>query len=658
MAVVAQLLVRTQQRKPLQRRPTYQAAMEIVWQSSETPSRKRTSQACRGCRARKKRCFHVEKHKTASAIDLKDQAGSNTEGLGPFVNGYDPESDLAHLSEVVPTVSPTIAQLASSSASQSHLEQNPEQSSKPSMACAHRGHCALMWYKRRHNRKVPKPTLSESYRRYLEEVGAFLELPRQTSDALIPTYISLLNDLIPVVDGAGLFRQHSNGESSMYLVRAICLVTSRTKQAAPFLRLGINGPVLDPLIFASKLREGLDAAMKADLEPDRITKVQILALMHLHHEGLSGVECSSSYLSQAIFEAWSMGLHIIAPITSDQEQCNLLWWSLRNFDRLNKPIMGATPFITDDTDIGIERIIPRKCNYRSQLMGVAITLGDLMVTATRSYKASLKTTIDECKEFPSFEEITKGIELNNFHSSHKGYLEIWYHVAAMLSCRYSGPGTDLYSRRLTSADRVLCIISSEGNDMLPPLPLVPYALSMSTTVIYRALLDNARDTKKLHDDLGRCCELLDIFSQSWTSAKGVATLARRLWEGSKSGTGRQRATDNEPRSKRSGTEMGDLLTMDTGPSHIHHLTTRNTTAMSDTAIPSPVSVGTAVDAVASYGAEDVQAQLLETWTDIDNSCLQLDGNLYDLFDHGMPSLFRDPSAWEFLHMANRDVAYD
>ncbi len=276
----------------------------------------------------------------------------------------------------------------------------------------------LVWVNK--YRRRPAPSITSTHCKYLEESGAFLELPRSTTDALLPVYNAVLDDIIPVVDGATVLRDHSNGQCSIYLVRAICLVICKTKQAIPFLRLSDNGPVLKPLDFASKLLSGLDAALKADLEPDRLVKIQILALIHLYNDGPLGIERSASYLSQAIREAWSLSLHLSTPRKPDQEQCDFLWWSLRNFDRLNKPITRSGPFMVDDTDIGLPRIKPKDDNYRSQLMGIALALGDLMATATKAYKASYTRAADGCEDFPSLDEIIPGPSFNRFHRSHKG----------------------------------------------------------------------------------------------------------------------------------------------------------------------------------------------------------------------------------------------
>ncbi|KAK2032531.1 hypothetical protein LX32DRAFT_555332, partial [Colletotrichum zoysiae] len=385
----------------------------------------------------------------------------------------------------------------------------------------------LQWYTRHRRRSAPL-RLSENYKRYLEDEGAFLHLPRSTVDMLLPIYNTFLDDLIPVLDGRSIYRNYSNGNASTYLVRGICLVACKTKQAIPFLRLRETGSILSQADFASKLLAGLDAAIKADLEPDRVTKIQILALMHLHNDGIGGVDRSSSYLSQAICEAWSVSLHVEVPFNPDQGQCDLLWWVLRNFDRLNKPVMGAAPFIIDDTDIGISRTIPREESYKSQLMAVSLRLGDLMTKSTRVYKASSKATTDDSDDFPTLAECTADIPLEKFDKSHRSYLHIWYHIAAMLSCRYSGPGSVQYTRRLASADCVLNIITQETADGLPPLPLVPYAMSMSTTVIYRALRDGERLPERAYDDLEACSRNLETLSLVWSSARGVAKLVKRL----------------------------------------------------------------------------------------------------------------------------------
>lgn len=393
--------------------------MEFVWQSGERAPRKRSAAACTTCRSRKKRCYHSR--------DGCSKRGESSEKTPPLTNTtrkstpspgrvseYNPGSVLAALSE--DAESGSRAHLP-----ESHAEstQSSPQASASSPSAAYEAQRRLTWYKQHKTRATPKK-LSEAHRRYLEDEGAFVTLPRSTTDALLPLYTSVLDDLTPVTDGASVFRDHSNGQASPYLVKAMCLVVCKAKQAAPFLRLTESGPVLEPLDFASKLLAGLDAAIKADLEPDRVVKIQILALMHLHNDGLAGDDRASGYLSQAICEAWSMCIHLKIPGNPEKDRCEYLWWSLRNFDRLGKPVLAAAPFFIDDADIGIERIKPHRDRYRSQVMAVALGLGDLMKMATRAYKAGSKCRVDQCREFPSIAEVTSGCNFDHFHMSHRG----------------------------------------------------------------------------------------------------------------------------------------------------------------------------------------------------------------------------------------------
>lgn len=329
---------------------------------------------------------------------------------------YNPESVLEDLSKA-PTSTPSVEQDACSTKSR---PRHPATGAGQSLPTAERAQQReLAWYKKQRRTAAPQ-NLSEAHRRYLEEAGALLELPRSTTDALLPIYVSFLDDLLPIMDGASVFRDYSNGQSSIYLIRAMCLVTCKFRQAASSLRLREGDSVLQPLEFAKELLDGLDVAIKADLEPDRVTKIQILSLMHLHNDGVSGADRSASYLSQAICEAWSLSLHHNIPGNWDQAQCDCLWWSLRNLDRLNKPVMGAGPFMIDDADVGIERIAAKGDSYRSQLMHVSLVLGDLMKTATKMYKASLKVRADDSADFPSLADLTSRTNFEHFHRSHRG----------------------------------------------------------------------------------------------------------------------------------------------------------------------------------------------------------------------------------------------
>lgn len=407
----------------------------------------------------------------------------------------------------------------------------------------------MAWYqKHKARRRVTPRTTTPAQQAYLDEVRAMAEVPRRTAQALLPLYITMLDDLLPLLDGPRLLRDWSNGNASSCLVAAVCLVICKSPQAVPYLWLddvvdvsdlaapGRETP-LPALEFASRLLRGLDAALKADLEPDRVTRVRVLALMHLHTDGAGGLDRALVHLSQAISEAWCLSLHHRQPGADDSaaataraDEYALLWWTLRHLDRLNKPITAAGPFIIDDSNVGLARIGSdgRPISYKQQVAQVATSLGDLMVFATRVYKPHLAAREDLPDEFPTFETVIGSADLQDYHAAHRQYFEIWYHVAAMLSCRYSPPGTIQYDRRLSSAGAVLAIIGDDKEPDLPPLPLIPYAMAMSTTVLYRALRDNKRDASTGLAQLRRCCDVLKSLGNCWTSVHGICRLAREI----------------------------------------------------------------------------------------------------------------------------------
>lgn len=213
---------------------------------------------------------------------------------------------------------------------------------------------------------------------------------------------------------------------------------------------------------------------------------------------------------------------------------------------------------------------------------------------------------------------------------------MWYHVTAMLSCRYSGPGSKPYDRRLASADRILEIVGGDGHESLPPLPLVPYAISMATTMIYRALRDGQRDVKRASRDMELCCKALDALSWRWTTAGGVARLARRLWK--ILATSEKSQTTEEPKSSETTPNQSMPAASSGNPPSRQ---------------PGPISFSSSISPTQELHTSQTFQQQLPQWN-VTAPYTQLDTAFYDMFDYGMPNVFRDPASWEFLHVANED----
>lgn len=115
-----------------------------------------------------------------------------------------------------------------------------------------------------------------------------------------------------------------------------------------------------------------------------------------------------------------------------------------------------------------------------------------------------------------------------------GILELYYHAVGILSCRpkLSDRSDGLepsYVRQGLAAVRINSIVASECSQDLPPLPVVPYALSLSMGVSYQQFRSSKLITHfdRAKRGLEACCALLESLGTYWYSAEAMARLGRK-----------------------------------------------------------------------------------------------------------------------------------
>ncbi|RDW63452.1 hypothetical protein BP6252_10997 [Coleophoma cylindrospora] len=499
--------------------------MELVWEANtaEFSSRKRAAKACEVCAKNKKRCLHTftrlpQNPAESNIPDAVSPSSSST------VAGFESTSRDA---EQVPRTTPQ-ATYDAENASQAgipsgHIDEPPTHANEPSIKrSAFGGVCG---------REVDPITetsqdkLVEVQRSYLRAVGALRILPKPTQDALVTTFIACINGLLPIFDSGKLLRLYSSGKASRFLILAICLSACKSQQAVPYLRVTEDGPLLNPIQFARTIYVGLDAAMKADLEPDRVTKIQILALMHLHNDGTYGIEQSSVHLSQALQLAWGMKLHFQGPGRTPTDELSMLWWSLWSLDRFSACI-SCKPIMIMDRDIQLPRP-PLGSDYQLQVMAIWLRLGDLLGEVFDLYRPPVAQNQTEWRDqFISFSELTGDLGASTFQTSHWTVLELCFQVVAILSCRCSKPGSVSYKRRIAACDRIQTLMSDNRHAQLPLLPVVPYAATLSLTGALCVFRDNQKDKRSAHKDVIARCQILDNLRSSWSNADMASKLGR------------------------------------------------------------------------------------------------------------------------------------
>jgi len=115
--------------------------------------------------------------------------------------------------------------------------------------------------------------------------------------------------------------------------------------------------------------------------------------------------------------------------------------------------------------------------------------------------------------------------------------ELFYHSVAILSCRLR-PSTPLPpsapSRILQSlsALRIVKIAAEENLGMLPPIPVIPYALTLSMTVAYRQFREAKLPMHKARarTDWEKAHRVLAELGNQWWSAEALANLGQQAMD--------------------------------------------------------------------------------------------------------------------------------
>jgi len=86
--------------------------------------------------------------------------------------------------------------------------------------------------------------------------------------------------------------------------------------------------------------------------------------------------------------------------------------------------------------------------------------------------------------------------------------------------------TPSYVRQSLSATRVISLLNTEPPELLPPLPIVPYALSLALSVVYRHFRQRRLKVhiNRATDELKQCVVLLNRLRNAWWSAGTMADL--------------------------------------------------------------------------------------------------------------------------------------
>ncbi|KAJ9357271.1 transcriptional regulator family: Fungal Specific TF [Paecilomyces variotii] len=539
--------------------------MELTWLADTPQSRRRSraAKACSNCQRKKKRCRHLSTSFTGSSnIRRRAEHGgpipSSQVGDSSRVAGdqqLDSVAEVMHHRPSHSDISTTHSALPRSTRFVGDLNPEAVLLGKLDEASQVRRNRIGLWVspsdRQDEERNIPSSVTTASrslepfarspldkgsvflslHQRYLAAIESCQPLPASTQEHLVSIYFSKINSILPLLEEDLFLRDCRNANVSVLLVRAMCLVAAKNGAARSHLRLKDTGPCLTPREFCSELYKGLASAVSFEVEADRISRIQILALLSLHCEGFEGAETASMHLCHALHQAQTVGLHLSHPGRAVDDHLARLFWCLWSLDKLHASI-GGRPILMADRDIGIDKP-STKGSGRHSAFGVWLDTADLLASVISLYRPSLHSDPAWEGDFPSFENVMGNGLRDHLNSATVGLLELFYHAVSILSCRSgsSGPGPSRSSltRRDTSAACICSIMASDWARELPPLPIVPYAISLSMSVSYQQLRQGDSDIPfdRAKNNMEFCCSFLEELSMYWDSANAMFRLGRR-----------------------------------------------------------------------------------------------------------------------------------
>ncbi|OQE20456.1 hypothetical protein PENSTE_c013G07835 [Penicillium steckii] len=425
--------------------------MELTWLPNTPQSRSRTRapRACPACQRRKKRCRHLGLSLEPSVSGDSTQPPRKSRAIGSAAGNPErrTRARTASADPVLPSLQSTerfVGDLNPEAVIRERLDapgdspfrdrvglwiesstQNDAKSDKRQLSGTN-SQSTLPRGSTIDNERIT----SLLHQRYLSAMQACHPLPKSTREKLTTIFIAKIHPLIPILDIESLHKDQANSSASTFLDRAICLVAAKDTSVSSDLILQEGGPILSTRQFCTDIYKGLTTAMEAELEPNRLTRIRVLALMSLHCEGHEGAEAASFHLCQSIHQAQTIGLHLDRPGRTSTDPLAKLFWCLWTLDKMHASI-GGRPVLLADRDIGVSKPDSRVEGARGAF-AVWLAISELLATVISFYRPSTEVTSGWEEGFPAFEDIVE--EHTNgdveFSTLEKISLQ-WYSAEAM-----------------------------------------------------------------------------------------------------------------------------------------------------------------------------------------------------------------------------------
>ncbi|KAK7215655.1 hypothetical protein V2G26_003658 [Clonostachys chloroleuca] len=380
---------------------------------------------------------------------------------------------------------------------------------------------------RAESRTDDRAPLLERLRSALSQECLVTVPPDSEYACLSSIYYAKINPIFPILHAEAL-DQHAEMEA-VALKQCICLVASMDPSSRKHLRLMNTERVLSQIEFRDRMAAAVKQSLNMGFLSDNMVILQVSVLMAFHVDRPGCSELSSYYCAQAVNLAQTLGLHLGWPSESDRiEKSKRIFWCVWVLDRLNAAANGR-PIIIHERDM--DQTIQASANSQQPAFKLLILITRYLDQTISFYRPHADLPGADTVSNTSFEDMVEEAGALEVGNALLASLELLYLSVVILHSRPKAKkdynGTRSSEIQIFGATGIVSIASQEFKDTVSFWPIVPYSISLATSIAYKSLRNSitAASRRRAYALFQNSFEVLDSLSKAFVSARAVAKLA-------------------------------------------------------------------------------------------------------------------------------------
>ncbi|KAH7153382.1 hypothetical protein EDB81DRAFT_454125 [Dactylonectria macrodidyma] len=353
--------------------------------------------------------------------------------------------------------------------------------------------------------------------------------PEHDFGVISDLYYTKFDPMFPIIKGEAL--EKHNAMEAVALKQCICL----TAALDPGLKKNLRLPQTESILSQIDFRAGIAAAVKQSLDlgfiQDKMVLLQVCVLMAFFVDKPRCSDVSTYYAAQAVHHAQTLGLHLGWPgESSKSEKYRRVFWCVWVLDRLNAATNGR-PVLIHRRDM--DNRIVESISTQSPAFRLLIRITQFLDDVISKYRPHADTELQaSSNEHQTFEDFVGETEAITIGTPLLASLEMFYIGVVILQDRPKvrqghAQRASCSAIQMFSAANIISIASEDLKSSITVWPVLPYVVSLATSVAYKSLRNNIipYKQKQAYGLFHKSCDVLGDLSNSFLSARAMAQLA-------------------------------------------------------------------------------------------------------------------------------------